>query len=295
MRRNIDIWKALNIFLIIWLFHLAKKSGEIKEKKVYLGIFTSTRDYENRAAQRETWLKTSKFKYRFLPDAWSKKLEHESEKFQDIIFLGNTTGRGGARLYNWLEYAISEFPKNSLIGITNSDFYACEDLYTTVQEYNRQRRMVFGWWHDRDPNWLDERFPNTKHRPNEQFVVITWELAAEILKWPYCLPSKDGAKCNIDSGKYRVDTTHAGSSLGGWLGDIGNITGIRMNDEMAHLTPFSKDRYPNPINEKFCKHFLSYHKSTAELMRHLHCHDELLEEKRICRKVETLKEFQIQF
>ena len=213
MRRNIDFWKALNIFLIISLFHLAKKSSEFKEKKIFLGIFTSTRDYENRAAQRETWLKTSKFKYRYIPDVWSQKLEYESEKFQDIIFLGNTTGRGGAGLYNWLEFATSEFPKNSLIGITNSDFYACTDLYRTVQEYNRERRMVFGWWHDRDSNWLDERFPNTKHRPNEQFVVITWELAAEILKWPYCLPSEDGAKCNIDSGKYRSESFNFSSLI----------------------------------------------------------------------------------
>ena len=165
-------------------------------------MLRSSRDFENRQAQRETWLQSTKFDYKYLPDSWSEELEDESEEYGDFVFLGETNGRGGARLYKWLQFAVNNFPRTSLIGITNSDFYACSDLFSAVQEYDRPG-MVFGWWHDRDPNWMDPRFPNTKQRPNEQFVVITWELAVEILKWPYCIPTEDGPKCNIDSQKYR--------------------------------------------------------------------------------------------
>ena len=165
-------------------------------------FFRSPKDFENRQAQRETWLSSTKFQYKFLPDFWAKNLAKESDEYDDILFLGETTGRGGARLYRWIQYAVENFPRDSLIGISNSDFYACSDLFSLVEKYD-QPRVVVGWWHDKDPNWLDPRFPNTKQRPNEQFVVITWQLAAEILKLPICLPKEDGPKCNIDSGEYR--------------------------------------------------------------------------------------------
>jgi hypothetical protein len=68
-----------------------------------------------------------------------------------------------------------------------------------------------------------------------------------------------------------------------------------MNDQMAHLTPFSKARYPNPIEGNFCRKMVSYHKATPDLMRHLYCFDEdNSERKRFCEIVERLKEFKIQ-
>ena len=214
-------------FLLV-LFSLIFIRQKIKKPEIYIGIFATLENYDRREAQRETWLLSSRFKYKFLIDNWSPEWEEENRKYGDIIslnssFTGYATGFG-EKLYRWFEYAGANFPKGSLVGKSDDDFYACSNLYDVVLE-NEHPRMYFGWWH-----FLEEEKevikPSKKIRVDSQFVVIGWELLTEVIQKPYCHPSVNG-ECTLENPEVRYDTNSGGSALGTWLGHIGNIHAIK--------------------------------------------------------------------
>ena len=150
--------------------------------------------------------------------------------------------------------------------------------------------MYFGWWHgaaDIDPNK-----PSIDNRPDAQFILIGWDLLKEILEKPYCHHKRDAFFCKEDNENVRYGTDHGGTSLGHWLGQIGNITGVRMNDRMVH-SMYHPWEHRSPVEHPFCGEMISYHMTTPPLQRYLECFDQDIQEtKKFCYKAEKMTSFE---
>jgi hypothetical protein len=216
-------------FIFLSLNDYFSLQPQIEETQIYIGIFATFENFDRRGAQRETWLLSSRFKHKFLIDKWTPEWKEENKKYGDIISLNSSyTGYAtgfGEKLYRWFEYAGKNFPKGSLVGKSDDDFYACSNLYDVVLE-NQHPRMYFGWWHFlQDKRELKN--PSKKVRVDSQFVVIGWKLLKEVIEKPYCHPAVEREGCTLENPEVRYDTNSGGSSLGTWLGHIGNVHGVK--------------------------------------------------------------------
>jgi len=283
----------ISAFQILKEIKMEEKFTEemVQERLIVLGILASYKNFDRRLAQRETWLLSSKFKHKYMIDEWTPEWEAENEIYGDIVSI-NATFHGYAtgfaeKLYHWYQHVKANYPKGSIVVKTDDDFYACENLYETVIE-NYDPRMYFGWWH---PN-SEPNHPNITSRPDAQFVAIGWELMEQVLEKPYCHPTRDGKDCNPNNPELRYDTNSGGNSLGSWLGHIGNITGIRMNERMSHT--INEKVHRDPTNHPYCGEMISYHKATPELQRYLECYDQNIQmSKKYCHKARNMTLYNI--
>ena len=148
--------------------------------------------------------------------------------------------------------------------------------------------MHFGWWHPSS----DIQNPSLKSRPDAQFVLISWDLMTEILQKPYCHHSRDSSFCKATNKNVRYGSDHGGTSLGHWLGQIGNITGIRMNDRMVHT--INQKKWRSPVKKPYCGPMISFHKAIPSLQRYLKCFDQdILASKRFCGEAHDMKKYTV--
>jgi hypothetical protein len=134
--------------------------------------------------------------------------------------------------------------------------------------------MYFGWWHPLHVFDFksDLSNPSLLNRPDGQFILIGWELMEEILTKPYCHHKRDAQFCKTENDDVRYGNDFGDPSLGHWLGQIGNITQVRMNDRMVHTVKPKKFR--SPVKKPFCGEMISYHQTTPPLQRYLQCYDQ---------------------
>ena len=222
-------------------------------------------------------------------DEWTPEWRAENDIFGDIVcvnasFTGYSKGFG-EKLYHWFQFVAENYPPGTIVGKTDDDFYGCANLYETIIE-NFHPRMYFGWWHPHS----DIHKPSLQNRPDAQFVLIGWDVMMEVLEKPYCHHERDASFCTPSNNEVRYGSDFGGTSLGHWLGQVGNITGIRMNERMVH-SEYPKE-FRSPVKKPYCGEMISYHKSTPPLQRYLECFDQdIPETKRFCHKAENLTSF----
>ena len=125
-----------------------------------IGIVSADRKVSQRNAQRETWLSSGLFPYRFLLDRKTPELELENEKFGDIVFL-NATHSGyavayGEKLDIWFKYAMEHFPNRTLYGKVDDDVFVCaEEMYKTLVRIAHSR-LYYGFLHTEWLSWKDQ-------------------------------------------------------------------------------------------------------------------------------------------
>ena len=163
--------------------------------------------------------------------------------------------------------------------------YKFEASKKAIENYHP--RMYFGWWH---PFKGDLTKPSLLNRPDGQFILIGWELLEEIITKPYCHHKRDAQFCKTNNANVRYGNDYGDPSLGHWLGQIGNITQVRMNDKMVHTQIPTKFR--SPVKKPFCGEMISYHKTTPPLQRYLQCYDqEIQATKQFCYKAKDMTYF----
>ena len=125
-----------------------------------IGIVSADHKEYQRNAQRETWLSSGLFPYRFLLDRETPELKLENEKYGDIVFL-NSTHSGyavayGEKLDIWFKYAMKHFPNRTLYGKVDDDVFVCaEEMYRTILQIAHSR-LYYGWLHIEFLSWADQ-------------------------------------------------------------------------------------------------------------------------------------------
>jgi len=262
------------------------------DRRIVVGILASFVNFERREAQRETWLASSKIEHKYIIDKWTPEWKAENDIFGDIVsinasFSGDSKGFG-EKLYHWFQYAADNYPEGTIVGKTDDDFYGCANLFDTVIE-NYHPRMYFGWWHEDWPN-SEKLVPNLRNCHDAQFVTISWQLMKEILRKPYCHHKRDASFCTAGNNQVRFGSDYGETSLGHWLGQLGNITVVAMNERMVHSE--EPEKFRSPLKKPYCGEMVSYHKTTPPLQRYLECFDQnITKTKQFCYKAENMASY----
>ena len=66
MKRMSYFFIFIQLVLAVIAYNFVFKWARTEEPQIYIGIFAAFENYDRREAQRETWLLSSNFKYKFL-------------------------------------------------------------------------------------------------------------------------------------------------------------------------------------------------------------------------------------
>ncbi|CAG5102763.1 Oidioi.mRNA.OKI2018_I69.chr1.g455.t1.cds [Oikopleura dioica] len=265
---------------------------EKKERRVVIGILADLKNFDRRLAQRETWLLSSKFEHKYLIDEWNEKWIAENKTYGDIIsidasFHGYAKGFS-EKLYRWYEFVSKNYPEGTIVGKADDDFYACANLWETVME-NYDDRMYFGWWHPNGPK--DNDPPGDPNFPKLKTAILDRQFL-EAFEFQNCKSSEGQPNCDEKNPDVRFGNNFGGQSLGGWLENIGNIHGVRMNDRMVHTNHGLVAPFRNPLKKPYCGEMVSYHKALPNLQRYLECFDQNITKTReYCHKAKDLVKY----
>ncbi|XP_060064400.1 uncharacterized protein LOC132544768 [Ylistrum balloti] len=247
----------------------------IKRPRFVLGMLTSHANTAYRDGQRSTWLSTVNMlqnqlpftiTYKFLIDRPTNETIIEQKVYNDIVFL-NVTSQGravrfGEKLYVWFKYIYENYPDVLLGAKVDDDVFLCVPQVFTRIDQLKSTKLYYGWTHGSGQKI------NTRTRMDEMFVVLGRELLERISKRKYCY----GRRCNpsIDL----IDTNFGGTSLGSWLSIYDDVDYRPDNNIIVHI--IDNEEIKQNIKPNFCSKFILNHKSSVEIMKQLHEHNNRL-------------------